>query len=74
MKTASDSVVHVLLFECPGCGCPVPSAITNNEKNLENVDARNVTLDCHNCYWSGASLGLNAKHHLVVEWKKNGTR
>lgn len=68
METVSNPVVHVLLFECPQCGCPVPSAITSEKRNLEELDARHVGLECRNCHWSGRSLGLNARHHLVVDW------
>jgi hypothetical protein len=67
MTQLAAPFVHVLLFECSQCGCPVPCAITNDKKNPEEVDAREVSLRC-NCQWSGTALGVNAKRHLVVDW------
>lgn len=73
MEKIHELAVHVLLFECPRCGCPVPSAITSDTVNLEPVDAHLVSVGCSNCHWSGQDLGLNAKHHLVVDWTERTT-
>jgi hypothetical protein len=68
MTNAGERFVHVLLFECPQCGCPVPCAITSDKSNPEEVDARGVSLKC-NCRWSGTALGVSAKRRLVVDWQ-----
>jgi hypothetical protein len=65
--------VHVLVFECVECGCPVPSAITSDAKNIEEVDVRKLKLQCHNCTWSGTSDGFAARRHWVDEWGLRAT-
>ena len=67
MTQLAAPFVHVLLFECPQCGCLVSCAITNDKKNSEEVDSREVSLRCK-CQWSGTMLGVNAKRHLVLDW------
>jgi hypothetical protein len=68
-KKNDDPFVHVLLFECVDCSCPVPLAVTSDARNIEDVDVRTLKLQCHNCGWSGASEGLGARRHWVDEWK-----
>jgi hypothetical protein len=59
--------VHVLLFECQGCGCPVPSAITSEHRNVEDADTRALKLKC-SCGWSGQLSGTDARRHWVEQW------
>jgi hypothetical protein len=59
--------VHVLLFSCPRCGDPIPSAVVNGERNIENVDGRGTLCGCK-CGWSGSLLGLHARQHWVAPW------
>jgi hypothetical protein len=61
-----EEFVHLLRFECPHCGSPIVAAITSEYSNLEETDAREVGLRC-NCHWTGESLGLTSRHHLVVQ-------
>ena len=67
-----DSFVHVLLFECAQCRWPVPSAVTSEARNIEDVDARVLDLHCSNCGWSGALEGARARRHWVDEWNAAG--
>jgi Zn-finger protein len=60
--------VHVLLFKCAQCGCPISSAVTSGAKNIEDVDVRTVKLECHNCDWAGTSAAVAAKRHWVDNW------
>jgi hypothetical protein len=68
MQTEPKDFVHVLLFECMGCGLPVVNAVKTESKNLEEID-----LDFHKvvcgCGWSGEASGLEAKRHWVELWK-----
>ena len=66
--TAGKTFVHVLLFECPKCGCPVACALASNESNLEEIDSRKVNVKCA-CTWEGKPLGVTAKRHLVINWQ-----
>jgi hypothetical protein len=59
--------VHVLLFECQNCGCPVPSALTSEHRNVEDADTRAVKLNCY-CGWSGRLSGTDARWHWVEQW------
>lgn len=71
MKAIRDDheFVHVLLFECEQCGCPVTSALTADARNPDEVDGRTFTLRCHNCDWSGTALAVTAKRHWVDDWR-----
>jgi hypothetical protein len=71
MKTTrnTDPFVHVLLFECADCSCPVPLAVTSDARNIEDVDVRTLRLQCPNCGWSGTSGGIGARRHWVDVWK-----
>jgi hypothetical protein len=62
-----EPYVHVLLFECRSCGCPVASAITSHNRSVEEVDSRRIPLRCA-CGWSAELLGTEAKKHLVEPW------
>ncbi len=67
MTKAAEPFVHVLLFECSQCGSPVPSAITSDNRNVEEIDARSIPVKCQ-CGWSGNLLGADAKRHWVEAW------
>jgi hypothetical protein len=43
MNRAAELFVHILLFQCPGCGNPMSSAITKTERNLGETDARSLS-------------------------------
>jgi hypothetical protein len=62
-----DPFVHVLLFECSGCGSPIASAVASGSRNVEEVDANPVDLSCR-CGWSGTALGIEARKHWVHNW------
>lgn len=66
MNRNSEPFVHVLLFECPECLKPLPSAIATSERNLENTDGRSFTISC-DCGWAGSEMGLKARRHWVDE-------
>jgi hypothetical protein len=61
--------VHMLLFECPGCGSPVATTLNSERRSLEETDKRGMTLRCGSCDQAGRFLGLAAKRHFVVEWE-----
>jgi len=63
----AKSYVHVLLFECQDCGCPVPSALTSEHRNVEDADTRALRLNC-SCGWSGQLSGTDARRHWVEQW------
>ncbi|HXU21751.1 MAG TPA: hypothetical protein VN788_14295 [Verrucomicrobiae bacterium] len=67
MAEIPEAFVHVLLFECSSCGCPVPAAVTAGNRNVEEVDAGSVELKC-SCGWSGKALGIEARKHWVHNW------
>jgi hypothetical protein len=71
MSEITHQFVHVLLFECPKCGCPISSAISSQERNPETIDASSVSLNCP-CGWSGTLMGTEAKSHVVQTWPKVG--
>ncbi len=62
--------VHLLLFRCPACNSPIPSAVTSDKRNLEDADAMPVMLGC-NCGWTGTSVGAGAMRHWVESWESN---
>ena len=66
MTKVSNSAVHVLLFECQDCGCPFPEMIKCNGRNLEELDACGLWMECHVCQWAGNLLGINATRHFAV--------
>jgi hypothetical protein len=67
MPNMPESFVHVLLFECSQCGGPLPSAVVNGHRNVEEVDGGSVELKC-SCGWSGRALGVEARRHWVHGW------
>jgi hypothetical protein len=67
MNEVTEPFVHVLLFECSNCSCPIPSAITSHNKSMEHVDSRVIAVSC-GCGWSGQVMGTDAKRHWVDEW------
>lgn len=67
MTGGAEPFVHILLFQCPGCGRPISSAVATNERNPEETDACSFDLRC-DCGWIGTQLGLLAKRHLVEVW------
>lgn len=68
IKRNNDPFVHVLVFECADCSCPVSVAVTSDARNIEDVDVRTLKLQCHNCGWAGASEGVGARRHWVDAW------
>jgi hypothetical protein len=71
-KRNDDPFVHVLVFECVDCSCPISVAVTSDARNIEDVDVRTLKLQCHNCDWSGTSEGVGARRHWVDVWKPWG--
>jgi hypothetical protein len=67
MEKAAEPFVHVLLFECAKCSSPIPSAIRSDERSVEQIDARSMSVTCH-CGWSAQLLGTEAKRHWVDHW------
>jgi hypothetical protein len=67
MTRGPEPFVHILLFQCPGCGKPIPSAVVTSERNPEETDVRSFDLRC-DCGWIGTQLGGLAKRHWVEEW------
>jgi hypothetical protein len=67
MAEIPETFVHVLLFECSECGCPVAATVTSGNRNVEEVDAGSVELKC-SCGWSGKALGIQARKHWVQDW------
>jgi hypothetical protein len=59
--------VHMFLFECTECNCPIPSAqITDHQ--LEAADAMMFDLRCDQCGKSSQALGHTARRHFVSDW------
>ncbi len=67
MAEIPEAFVHVLLFECSKCGCPVAAAVASVNRNVEEVDASSIELRC-SCGWSGNVLGVEARKHWVQPW------
>ena len=74
MPKPVESTVHVFLFECHRCGCPLPAAITSHDSNIEQMDARTFTVECSNCKSSGSFIGTEAKRHWVEPWSPSSQR
>jgi hypothetical protein len=74
MEKTHEPYAHVLLFECRQCGGPVSSAITSEEANVDEIDARSIAMRCGACGWSGTSLGTAAKRHWVDAWNRGPFR
>ena len=62
------SFVHLLLFQCPRCGQPIPLAVTSDTRSLETVDARSAITKCE-CGWIRNMVGASAKRHWVEPWE-----
>jgi hypothetical protein len=67
MKTFNEPFVHVLLFQCGGCGGPIPVAVASGEQNAEQVDAGTLAVGC-NCGWSGTVTGVTARRRWTLAW------
>jgi hypothetical protein len=67
-RRAATLFVHVLLFECSGCGGPILTAILSDAKNLECIDALSIALRCP-CNCLGNQLGVSAKAHWIEPWE-----
>lgn len=67
MNKRAEPFVHILLFQCPSCTSPVPSAVTAGERNPEEADSRLFALRC-DCGWFGTQIGVSAKRHWVELW------
>jgi hypothetical protein len=59
--------VHILLFECPRCAGPAPTAIASDHRSMEDVDSRLVGVTC-GCGWSAEVPATDAKRHWVDSW------
>jgi len=46
MARTTGMFVHVLLFECPKCGDPIPAHLVAPDSNMETVDGSNFDLQC----------------------------
>ncbi len=71
MQRPDGLFVHVFLFECGGCGSPLPSATTADARNPEETDAQSFSLACNVCGWSADAIGTSAKRHWVDTWEFN---
>lgn len=65
-----EQFVHILLFDCPQCKCPLASTLLSEFNSLEQIDAREMKLRCNNCRWIGKDHGLGARRHLVLDWEQ----
>ena len=68
MSEATEPFIHVLLFQCPKCGCPLPWAVTSLERNVDEIDGRAFPILCNECRWSGSLTGTQARRHWVDTW------
>ena len=63
--------IHMLLFECPECNCPVATAqITDHQ--LEAVDGMIFQLRCDHCVQSFQVLGHTKKRHFIFNSDTRG--
>lgn len=67
MHRSAEPFVHILLFECHECGCPVPAALTSDRKSMEDIDARAIRVSCR-CGWVEQVSGTEARRHWVDDW------
>jgi hypothetical protein len=67
MARTADMFVHVLLFECPKSGDPIPAHLVVRDSNMESVDGSHFDLKCP-CDWTGQQLGIRARRHWVEPW------
>lgn len=67
MARTTSMFVHVLLFECPKSGDPIPAHLVARDSNMESIDASNFDLRCA-CNWTGQQLGIRARRHWVEPW------
>jgi len=68
MGQPAKPFVHILLFACRQCDEPIPSAVKSDESNVDEVDARTLSLRCGSCGWAGRLMGTEAKRHWVGQW------
>jgi hypothetical protein len=61
--------VHMLLFECPGCGAAIATTLTSEHGSPEEADREEIALRCE-CDWTGQVLGFAAKRHFVIDWEQ----
>jgi len=67
MARPAGMFVHVLLFECPKSGDPIPAHLVARDSNMESVDGSPFELRC-DCSWTGQQLGIRARRHWVELW------
>jgi hypothetical protein len=63
--TIMEEFLHLLCFRCPRCGSPITTSITCDQKNIEEVDGRKISLRC-GCGWMGAAHGFTASRHSTT--------
>jgi hypothetical protein len=61
--------VHMLLFECPGCGGPIATMLNCEHGSVEETDKQEIRLRCGSCDSTRRFIGLLAKRHFVIEWE-----
>jgi hypothetical protein len=63
---------HVLVFECPNCGRPMPFIRLGQEAKYPNLEqeVERVELACFgiDCGWTGTFATGAARHTRTVEW------
>ena len=67
MHRIAEPFVHILLFECHECGCPVAATLMSDRKSLEDIDARAMRVMCR-CGWADELAGTEARRHWVDDW------
>jgi hypothetical protein len=65
--SSNKPFVHILLFECSQCACPVPSALPSDHRNMEHIDSTSVQVSC-GCGWKSKRPATDAKRHWVDSW------
>jgi hypothetical protein len=63
---------HVMLFECPNCGRPIPLVRLDRASSYPNAetmtDATRVQCLSEDCQWSDKILVVSHKHRWTVGW------
>lgn len=63
---------HILVFECPNCGRPMPFIRLGEEAKYPNLEqeVERVDLACFggDCGWTGTFATGAARHSRTVEW------
>jgi hypothetical protein len=63
---------HVLIFECPKCGRPMPLIRLDQSTEFPDkstaIESLNVACAGWECRWSGTMVAALCKHHWTVSW------